>query len=229
MATYQQPGAAPSTILVPRGIGLLLLIGGLIGSVASFVLTADKIHLLEDPSYVPGCSINAQFSCGSVMTSWQASLFGFPNSLIGLAAFPVVAAIGALLMGRVQIPRWAWWTLQIGVLFAIALVHWLMFQSIFEIGKLCLYCMAVWAVTIPIFWYVTLTSVLNDPSRLEGLEGLEPADPELADPELADPELADPELEGPGADHAIRLPRWHLVVPIVWLAAVAIVVITQVA
>ena len=31
-------------------------------------------------------------------------------------------------------------------------VVWLMYQSLYEIGKLCLYCMAVWAITIPIFW-----------------------------------------------------------------------------
>ena len=35
-------------------------------------------------------------------------------------------------------------------------MHWLIFQSLYVIGALCPYCMAVWAVTIPIFWYVTL-------------------------------------------------------------------------
>ena len=35
-------------------------------------------------------------------------------------------------------------------------MHWLIFQSLYVIGALCPYCMAVWAVTIPICWYVTL-------------------------------------------------------------------------
>ncbi|RIJ78029.1 Vitamin K epoxide reductase [Nakamurella silvestris] len=194
---------SPTQILVPRGIGWLLLIGGLVGAVASFVLTADKVHLLEDPSYVPGCSINAQFSCGSVMTSWQASLFGFPNSLIGLAAFPVVAALGALLLGGVRLPRWVWWSLQAGALFAVVLVHWLMIQSVYEIGALCLYCMAVWTVTIPIFWYVTLTTVGNDPATLAG---------------------ADEDEIRAGR---ISLPRWHVVVPVLWLAAIALIVVLK--
>jgi len=193
--------AAPTNILVPRGVGWLLLLGGLIGAVASFVLTADKVHLLEDPNYVPGCSINAQFSCGSVMTSWQASLFGFPNSFIGLAMFPVVAALGALVIGGVRLPRWVWWCLQVGTLFAVVLVHWLMIQSIFEIGALCLYCMAVWTVTIPMFWYVTVTTVLNDPSR-----------------------LAD---QGIGEDDTLPIPRWQVIVPLVWLAAIAVLIVVQ--
>ena len=40
--------------------------------------------------------------------------------------------------------------------FGVVFVHWLIFQSLYVIGALCPYCMVVWAVTIPIFWYVTL-------------------------------------------------------------------------
>lgn len=34
-------------------------------------------------------------------------------------------------------------------------MHWLIYQSLYVIGALCPYCMAVWAVTIPIFWYAS--------------------------------------------------------------------------
>lgn len=34
-------------------------------------------------------------------------------------------------------------------------MHWLIYQSLYVIGALCPYCMAVWAVTIPIFWYTS--------------------------------------------------------------------------
>ena len=37
--------------------------------------------------------------------------------------------------------------LGIGVVF----VHWLIFQSLYEIGALCPYCMVVWSMTIPLF------------------------------------------------------------------------------
>ena len=38
-------------------------------------------------------------------------------------------------------------------------MHWLIAQSLYDIGALCPYCMAVWAVTVPIFWYVTLRNL----------------------------------------------------------------------
>jgi len=49
--------------------------------------------------------------------------------------------------------------LQVGVTFGVLFVHWLMFQSLYEIGALCPYCMVVWAVMIPIFWYTTLRNI----------------------------------------------------------------------
>jgi len=34
-------------------------------------------------------------------------------------------------------------------------VHWLIFQSLYRIGALCPYCMAVWAVTMPLLVVVS--------------------------------------------------------------------------
>jgi uncharacterized membrane protein len=57
----------------------ILTIGGLIGFVAAFVLTIEKIELLKNPNYVPTCNISPLISCGSVMKTHQAAIFGFPN------------------------------------------------------------------------------------------------------------------------------------------------------
>ncbi|MEV0790406.1 vitamin K epoxide reductase family protein [Kribbella sp. NPDC050459] len=134
----------------------ILVIGGAVGLSAAIVLTVEKIALLRDPSYVPSCSINPVLSCGSVMSTPQASAFGVPNSLLGIAGFAIVTTIGAALLAGASFQRWFWLGLQAGVTFGAAFVHWLIFQSLYRIGALCPYCMAVWAVTIPIFWYVTL-------------------------------------------------------------------------
>jgi hypothetical protein len=53
------------------------------------------------------------------------------------------------------LPRWFWLGLETGALFGVVFVHWLIYQSLYSIGALCPYCMVVWAVTIPIFWYLT--------------------------------------------------------------------------
>src|SRR5690606_20522285 len=72
-----------------RLVGWVMTVTGVVGALAAFVLTVEKMHLLRDPSYVPTCSINPVLSCGSIMASDQAEAFGFPNPLLGLALFPV--------------------------------------------------------------------------------------------------------------------------------------------
>lgn len=139
-----------------RAMGWLLLVGGIVGALASFVLTVEKIHVLEDPSYVPSCSINPVLSCGSIMGTDQAAVFGFANPLLGLMGFPVVAATGALVLSAVALPRWYWRALQVGVTLGMAFVVWLVGESLYVLGALCPYCMVVWAVFIPLFWYLTV-------------------------------------------------------------------------
>ncbi|KRB73119.1 vitamin K epoxide reductase [Nocardioides sp. Root190] len=144
-----------------RALGGLLLLGGTLGLVAAFILTIEKIALLKDVGYAPSCNLNPILSCGSVMESAQAELFGFPNPLIGLIAFPIVAATGAGLLAGAHFATWYWRGLQVGVSLAAMLVGWLIFQSLYRIGALCPYCMAVWAVVIPIFWYVSLRNATS--------------------------------------------------------------------
>ncbi|WP_442816071.1 vitamin K epoxide reductase family protein [Streptosporangium sp. NBC_01810] len=76
--------------------------GGALGLSAAFTLSVEKIALLKDPAYVPTCSINPILSCGSVMITPQAEVFGFPNPLLGIAGFAIVTTTGAgLLAGAV--------------------------------------------------------------------------------------------------------------------------------
>ncbi len=127
-----------------------VLIAGVVGLIASAALTVEKIKLLLNPSYVPSCNLNPIVSCGSVMTTPQASVLGFPNSLIGIAAFTVVAVTGVLAVAKVALPQWYWIGLTAGTLAGAGFVHWLIFQSLYRIGALCPYCMVVWVVTIPL-------------------------------------------------------------------------------
>ncbi|AWZ10301.1 Vitamin K epoxide reductase [Streptomyces sp. ICC1] len=160
--------------LVPgaRLLALILTVGGALGLLAAFTLTVEKIALLKDPSYKPSCSINPILSCGSVMTTPQAEAFGFPNPLLGIAGFAVVTALGVVLLTGALLPRWMWLAVQAGVTFGVVFVHWLIFQSLYRIDALCPYCMAVWAVMIPVFWYTTLRNlthgVLPVPAPLRG-------------------------------------------------------------
>lgn len=139
-----------------------VLIAGVVGLVASFTLTVEKIEILINPAYVPSCSINPVLSCGSVMVTPQASLFGFPNPLMGIAAFTVVAVTGVLALTKVPLPRWYWIGLTVGTVLGAVFVHWLIFQSIYRIGALCPYCMVVWAATITLL--VVVAAIAFRPS-----------------------------------------------------------------
>ena len=142
-----------------RGLGLLLTIGGAIGLLSAVILIIEKVSYLQDK--VDGkptdlsCDLNAFVSCGGVINTDQASAFGFPNPIIGVAGFAVVVTLGVLVLARVQLPGFVWAGLQAGVLFGIGFVTWLQTQSIYDIGKLCPWCMVVWSVMIPIFVWVT--------------------------------------------------------------------------
>lgn len=133
--------------------------GGLVGFLAASVLLIERIKLAQDSAYVPSCSINPVLSCGSVMETAQASLLGFPNPIIGVAAFPVVVTTGVVILAGGRLARWYWLGLQAGVTGALGLITWLAFQSVYRIGALCPYCMLVWAMVIPLFWYVTLRNL----------------------------------------------------------------------
>ena len=145
-----------SVTLRDRRLGVLLAVSGLVGLVAASVLLVEKIRILRDTSYVPSCSINPILNCGSVMNTSQAEAFGFPNPILGIAGFSMLLTAGVALASGFIPPRWFWISLQAGVTAGVVFVHWLIFQSLYRIGALCPYCMAVWAVTIPTFWYTTL-------------------------------------------------------------------------
>jgi uncharacterized membrane protein len=138
------------TVQVPKASALWVLIAGAVGLLAAVTLTIEKVKLLENPAYVPSCSINPVLSCGSVMITPQAAEFGFPNSLLGVVAFTVTLVAGVLAVAKVPLPQWFWTGLALGTLAGTVFVHWLIYQSLYVIGALCPYCMVVWTVTIPL-------------------------------------------------------------------------------
>ncbi|MFE2374614.1 vitamin K epoxide reductase family protein [Streptomyces sp. NPDC059398] len=138
-----------------RAFGWLLVISGAAGLLAAWVITLDEFKLLKNPNFTPGCSLNPVVSCGNVMKSAQASVFGFPNPMLGLATYAVVIAVGMSLIAGGRYSRWYWLTFNAGCLFGVGFVSWLQYQSLYNINSLCLWCCLAWVGTITLFWYVT--------------------------------------------------------------------------
>ena len=144
----------------------LLIAAGVIGCVASFVLTYDKIHVLQDPLYNPGCNINPILSCGSVMKTQQASLLGVPNTIFGLMAFSMLLTFGLLLASGVKVKRWVWLGAQAAAAVGVVFMHYLFFQGVYRINAICPWCFVVWMITIPVFWYITMYNLQKGTLRL---------------------------------------------------------------
>lgn len=133
-----------------------LIVGGLLGLFASFTLSIEKIALLKNPTHQLSCSLNPILSCGPIINSDQASAFGFPNPFIGIAAFSVLITIGVAILAGAKFKRWFWQGLQIGTTLGMVFVLWLIGQSLYVIGSLCLYCMLAWIVVSALFIYTSL-------------------------------------------------------------------------
>ncbi len=144
-----------------RGYALLLVIGGVLGTIAAATLNIEYIHKLTDPDGALLCDVNPFITCGEFLGSPQSQAFGFPNVVIGMIAYPVVVTTGVLLLAGVRLPRWYWRGLLLGTLFGIGFVTWLQYQALFSIHAICPWCALVWTVMIPIFVHTLARSTQN--------------------------------------------------------------------
>jgi uncharacterized membrane protein len=149
----------PKTTAVTRlekALRIILIVGGIIGVIASLMITIEKFDLLQHPNASFICDLNPVISCGSVMESKQANAFGFMNTYIGLLGFPVLVTIGVAMLAGARFRRWFWLAMLGGLSLGILFAYWLLFESIYSIGALCPYCLSVDVALTTIFWYVLL-------------------------------------------------------------------------
>ena len=143
----------------PVGLAIFLIVAGAIGWYAAFALTLEKFELLVNPEAKAGCDFSIVVQCTANLNSWQGSVLGFPNPLIGLGAWVAPIAVGVAVLAGARFDRWFWILFNVGVAGALSFVIWLISNSIFELGTLCPWCMVTWSVTIPLFWALTFRNL----------------------------------------------------------------------
>lgn len=143
------------------GYGIWLIVAAVIGWWAAFQLTVEKFFVLEHPGEQTSCYVSVILQCDKNLASWQGSVFGFPNPIIGLAGWMAVLVVGVAVVGAVRLPRWFWGLFGLGVTAAFLFVCWLVWQSIYSLAVLCPWCMVTWAVTIPTFYATILQLTRN--------------------------------------------------------------------
>ncbi|WP_375390199.1 vitamin K epoxide reductase family protein [uncultured Amnibacterium sp.] len=151
-------------------LAILLVVTGIVGLIAAFALTLDKIAVLENPSAQLSCNFSVLIGCSKNLTSPVGSAFGFPNPLLGLMMFPAPLIVGIASIAGVRFPRWFWAAFNVGFAFAIGFVIYLISNSIFnfDLRVLCPWCMTVWSVVIPSSLAVTLYNLREQNLPLGG-------------------------------------------------------------
>lgn len=132
-----------------------VLVAAIAGLLAALALSIEKYHLLKDPDAVLSCSFNLVLNCSVVMQTWQASVFGFPNSLIGVVLYPAAIVLAIFALSKVELPRWILITAQVIASLGALFAYWLLFQSVYVIEVLCPWCLVVTFVTTLIFASIT--------------------------------------------------------------------------
>ena len=151
MSTEIETVASPS-----KRYAWTLIWTGVLGWIAAFSLTVERIHLAEKPNEALSCDMSPFISCGSVMKTAQSHIFGFPNPIIGLAAFFAPILIGFAILAGARFALWFWRSFMVGISMGLIFVLWLFTQSVFVIHVLCPYCMVAWVAMVPLFWRVFL-------------------------------------------------------------------------
>ena len=158
----------------PKALAVWLIIAGVIGWGAAFALTVEKFHALQNPDSGPAsCDFSIIVQCTANLDSWQGSVFGFPNPIIGLTGWVAPIVVGMAVLAGARFARWFWLAFAAGITFAFGFVLWLIGQSIYILGTLCPWCMVTWLVTIPTFYAVWVhllrAGAISDSARVRAV------------------------------------------------------------
>ena len=143
-----------------------MVVSGVLGLIASFVLAIEAWQLAADPDASFSCDINSALSCGTVARAWQAHLLGFPNAFLGILFEAIVLTISVSMLAGVRFPRLimlgaeALYT--IGLFFAL----WLFTQSYFRIHALCPWCLLITFTTTLVWAGLTRINVRDGNLRI---------------------------------------------------------------
>lgn len=138
-----------------RWIFSSMLAGALLSLLASLVLSIEAVHLAANPNASLSCSINAVVNCATVSLHSSASMFGFPNSFLGLIAEPVVITVAIAGLAGVTFPRAFMFAAQIGYTLGFIFAYVLLYISFFIIQALCPWCLLVTITTTFVFFSMT--------------------------------------------------------------------------
>lgn len=145
----QRPDPRATPAPSPRKFAWLLLAAGLLGLLVTVLRAGERSGATD---VVPACGADAGFLCETVANGPS----GLLNSLIGIAGFAVVAAVGAMMAAGAALPRRAGVGLLVVVTVGVLFTHGLVIRSLYVLETLCYSCVAACLLAIPMFWYTAV-------------------------------------------------------------------------
>ncbi len=138
-----------------RWIFLSMLVGAFLGLIAAFVLSIDAFELAKNPNVILSCSINSIIDCATVGKTSYASMFGFPNSFLGLIAESVVITVAVAGLSGVKFPRLFMFAAQICYTLGFIFAYYLFYIGVTVIGAVCPWCFLVTITTTFVLFSIT--------------------------------------------------------------------------
>lgn len=113
------------------------------GLLAAFWQMMEKIAILKNSKIALSCNFNDVFSCSSVLNAPQSSVFGPPNSLIGIIMFTFFLAIAVAGLTGSRLANRLALAVQGLAVFMMGFTLWFLFQSTYRIQAICIFCLFI--------------------------------------------------------------------------------------
>lgn len=141
-----------TAIMKQRTIYSVMTIGGIVGMTAAFIQTLEKLTLLEYKGTALTCDLNSVFSCTNVLSAWQSSVFGFPNSIMCMVLFTIFTATAFVGATGGRVTRGLRLGIQALSLGTLGFALWFLEQSVYSIGSLCIFCLFCFSGLLLVNW-----------------------------------------------------------------------------
>lgn len=146
---------------IARIYSFVLAIGGTLGLIAMTWQASERVHMLKYPGVSLNCNLNPIVDCGGVLGNKLAAVLGFPNAFLGMIFFAILTTSGLVLLSGGSFQKWfrhfVMGVATILMLFSV----WFFGVSLYILGKICIFCVVGWIVSVPIFWYSLIYYLQN--------------------------------------------------------------------